>query len=353
MDPTYAGAFGRLKAHETEFLSPNDFSRLIEAKNTNDILSILFSTFYKSDIEVFSGVHKGAELLNMSINHRLILRNRYALFAAPTPARDLLRAYLSKWDIENIKAIISSKFMGYSVRETEDFLLSFRDIPMGIFAGPMTHEDFRNLMSKESIEAMVNYLTNFGYGQFVLQQMDRYRKSGDVSFLLSALDFHYYSNLISSVRFYNGDEGPVIRYVMDLVDAQNLFIILKGLDLKLEYERIREYFIPGGNRSLSALQEVYSLGSIEEVAKRFQNIGNLERAVRSYISDKRLQLFEVIARADLYGRYIPIFRQQALSLSYTLSFILTAERERELLHYIILGKDYGLDNSKIREMLQI
>ncbi|MEM0158958.1 MAG: V-type ATPase subunit, partial [Thermoplasmataceae archaeon] len=142
MDPTYAGAFGRLKAHETEFLSPSDFARLIEAKNVGEILSFLFSTFYKSDIEVFSGTHTGVELLNRSINHRLILRNRYALFAAPTPARDLLRAYLSKWDIENLKAIISAKFMGYSIKETEDFLVSFRDIPLGIFAGPMSHEDF-------------------------------------------------------------------------------------------------------------------------------------------------------------------------------------------------------------------
>lgn len=354
MDPTYTGAYGRIKVYLTEFLSDDILRRLADSATVEDISAMMYSTFYREDMEQFSALHKGVDLLNMAINHRIIVRNRVALFAAPTPAREIIRAYLSKWDIENIKSVISSKYMGYEIKESESFLISFRDVPIGLFGGAMSHDDFKGLMSLGSIDEIVNRLSNFGYGQDVMQQMDRYRKSGDIGILLSALDAHFYFRLSDSLKFYNGDEGPLRRFINEEIDVRNIMVILKGVDLGVEFDRLKEALIPMGNISVASLQDIYSSGFIEQSIEKLKaHYPGMEEALKEYSENRRLEVFESLMRAELYRKYLDVFSQQALSAGFTFYFIIKSELERERLRSIIFGKYYGLSGERIRSMASI
>ena len=354
MDPTYTGAYGRIKVYETEFLSEDLLRRLADSANVEEISSLLYTTFYRQDMDLFSALHKGVDLLNMAINHRIISRNRISLFAAPTPGRETIRAYLSKWDIDNIKSIISSKYMGYEIKESESFLVSFRDIPIGIFGGAMTHDDFKNLLALGTIDEVVNRLSNYGYGQELLQYMDRYRKSGDIAILLAALDGLYYSGLHGSLKFYNGDEGPLRRFISEEIDVRNIMVILKGVDMSVAYERLKEALIPLGNISIAALQEIYSSGILEQSVEKLKAYyPGLEEAMKEFYQNRRLEVFESLMRAELYRKYMSIFSQQSLSVGSTFNFIMRSERERERLRSIVFGKFYGLSPESVRAMASL
>ena len=354
MDPTYTGAYGRIKVYQTEFLSEDFLKRLVDSANIEEISSHLYTTFYRQDMDLFSALNKGIDLLNMAINHRLIVRNKVSLFASPTPGRETIRAYLSKWDIENIKSVISSKYMGYEIRETENFLISFRDVPIGLFGGAMTHDDFKGLLSLGTIEDIVNRLSGFGYGQDIMQQMDRYRKSGDISILLSALDKHYYNRLYDSLKFYNGDEGPLRRFISEEIDVRNIMVVLKAVDMGVEFERIKEALISLGNISVTELQDIYSSGMIEQSAEKLKrHYPRTEEALKQYEETKRLEVFEGLIRTELYNKYTGIFSQQSLSVGSTFNFIMKSERERERLRSIIFGKNYGLSGESIRSLASL
>lgn len=354
MDPTYTGAYGRIKVYQTEFLSDEFLRRLVDSATLDDVSALLYTSFYRQDMDLFSALNKGIDLLNMALNHRIIVRNRIALFAAPTPGREIIRAYLSKWDIENIKSIISSKYMGYEIKESESFLISFRDVPIGLFGGAMTHDDFKGLLGLGTIDEIVNRLSNFGYGQDILQQMDRYRKSGDIGILLAALDNHYYFRLSDSLKFYNGDEGPLRRFISEEIDIRNIMVILKGVDMGVEFERIKEALIPLGNISVPTLQDIYSSGFLEQSVEKLKALyPGMEEALKEYTENKRLEVFESLMRAELYTKYLNVFSQQSLSAGSTFYFILRSERERERLKSVIFGKYYGLPGDRIRSMASL
>ena len=354
MDPTYTGAYGRIKAYETEFLPEETFRRLMELKTVDDISSMLYGTFYKQDMELFSAIYKGVDLVNISLNHRLIRRNRIALFAAPTPARDIIRSYLAKWDVENIKSIISSKYMGYQIRETENFLVSFRDIPIGMFGGAMTHDDFKALISLGTIEETVNYLSAFGYGQYILQMMDRYRKTGDVGVLLSALDNYNYMKLGDSLKFYNGDEGPIRRFISEEIDLRNIMVILKGIDLGVEFDVLKEALMPMGNISPASLRDMYSPGGVDQALDRLKTFYKvLETAALQYASDRRLEILETSIKLEIYSKYMDVFSQQALSVGSTFAFILRSERERERLRSILFGRYYSISEDRMKRLASL
>ncbi|WP_393971305.1 V-type ATPase subunit [Oxyplasma meridianum] len=337
MDSTYSGNYGRIKSHETEFLKFDFITSLLDLKSMDDITNELTKTGYSEDISALSSSYKNPELLQMSLNRNFIRKNRVALFSVPPLAKNTVRAYLSKWDIENIKSILASKFMGYDLKQNEMFILSFRDLPMGLFAGNLSNEDFRNLMSKGTVEEVVSYLTYFGFGPSILQHMDRYHKSGDISILLSAFDTYYYDTLMGTVRFYNGDEASVISLIKNQIDVRNIMTVIKGKDMGIEFERFSESFRVIGSLSISDLQSLYDKRDVGEILSGISGYGNLEDAMDIYRRTGDLYYVNVTLQKFLFTRYMEIFRSQALSIGSTFSFILRAEAERENLRIVLNG----------------
>ncbi len=346
MDSTYSGSYGRIKAARIEFLSEGFIANLREM-DIEAITRALSATAYKEDIDALYSIYSNPELLDMAINRRLVRRNRIALFAPPPNASDMLNAYLSKWDIRNIKSIITSIYLGYSLRQSEAFLVSFRDVPVGAFAGNMTADDFNILLGQSGMDALVETLSRYGYGQVLMQEMEKYRKEGDVAPMLHALDRFYYKRLFASLRFYLGNEGPLIRYFGEEVDAYNIMVLLTAKQMKVQFEIIRESLLPYGTLSMENFQALYGSESVEEMAGKLgDRFGTGDVAAR-YRESGDLNSFESGMRHHIYDRYEGILSSQSLSIGSVFAFVFRAERERDILHSIATSKVYGIEPQKI------
>ncbi len=350
MDPTYAGIYGRIKAHTSDFLKASFVGELRNIDDLEEITRQLYNTSYREDLDALSALYKNPVLLEMAINRHLITKNKTALFAPPPASKDLIKAYLSKWDIQNIKSIMSSKYLGYNIKESETFLISFRDVPMGIFGGTMSHEDFRVMLSMSSIEDMINYLLRFGY-QPILQHLEIYRKTKDVSMLYSVLDTFYYSRLLSLLKFYNGDEGPLTRFFMEEIDSNNIMVLLKAKDLDVSFDRISSFVISGGLISTEELKEMFAMASVQDVVTKLKGRHDFEEELKTYNVEGTLGQFSTKMKKERYDKYVPVFDSQALSIGSVFSFLLRAEIERENLHSIIYSKTYKLDIDKMKNII--
>lgn len=350
MDSTYSGSYGRIKVAQTEFLGDGVMRGFIGTP-LEDVTRTLSGTVYKDDINALYSLYSNPELLEMAANRRLVARNKIALFAAPPMTSDLLRSYMSKWDVQNIKSVITSKYLGYDVKETETFLVSFRDVPLGIFGGIMSNDDFRVLINQANIESVAENLTRFGYGQQMLQFLDSYRKDNDIAPMLQALDRSYYSRLMSNLRFFNGDEGPLIRFFREEVDNKNIMVILAARDMHVPFDRIRDQLLAFGNMTVENLLSMYNSGGVADIASRLQDRYDMHSAVEAYAREGDLRLFESSMRSSLLRKYVEVLSSQSLSAGSIFAYILRAERERDNIRTIVIGNAYGIEQKRTEEML--
>ncbi len=347
MNTVYSGSYGRLKVNYSEFLSRDFIESLIDL-DINEIKNRLYLTSYKEDIEKSSSIKDIETMLISAINRRTMRHYNNALFAVPPGIKTLIRAYAAKWDIENIKIILSSKYMNYDIKYTDDFLISFRDIPFGIFAGNLKNEDFKAILLKSDVEAVINYLVNYGYN-YLLKYIENYKKTGDISQILYALDYEYYKNLVESARFFNGDEGTIINYIKETIDARNIMIILKAAKSSIDFNKISSSIIDLGNFNSNYLMDLSRSRSIVDIMEAF-NKYDITDAIKAYQSNGTLSEYELFIKRNIINNYIKKMLSDTFG-AFIMAYLLTADRERENLRTIISGKVYNLDKNSIKGLL--
>ena len=344
MDSTYAGKYGQLTVLSTELLS-SDFIEQLEQKEPEEFLKSLSSTSYRKEIDAFSTLYQVPDLVEVALNAHAMRMMRNAYMAVPPLARDFVIAYASKWDIENIKLILSSKKLGYSIESTEVFLMVQRNVPVGVISGPITMEEYKEIIEQKDIEAVVHALTRYGYGTVLLKYLNDVLRTGDISEMVVALDLAYYDRLVSSLKFYNGDEGLMLRYVKELIDVRNVMSALKSA--AFGYKDVGSYMIKGGNIPESKIAGI--AGKPIEDAKNEMPF-KIDEAFELYKKDPYLAYFEAALKGQLYRKYLKLFNESAISLAYIVGYMIRAEIERDELRLAWMNRYYNVSKERVENV---
>ncbi|MCL4379765.1 MAG: V-type ATPase subunit [Candidatus Marsarchaeota archaeon] len=343
MDSTYTGAYGRLKGLRQEFLSLG-FIEQLEQKDIDEFVKALSATGYRKEIDELSALYKEPDLLEVVINAHMMRMSRNSAFAIPPLARNIVAAFIGRYDIENIKTILSSKKLGYGVEQTEAFLTVQRNVPVGIFAGLISREDYTGIVAQKDIEGVVNYIVRFGYGTPLLKHLDEARK-GDISNMLMALDLYYYTRLLDAFRFYVGNEGILLSFIKGLIDIRNIMTVIKGIELG--GEDVKGFIIKGGDMQESRLVEM-SQKKVEALAQYMPF--KIDDAFELYKGDQFASYFEAALRRELYKKYLKLFNESGISAAQIVGFMLRSEIERDELRRIWMGKYYKVSKERIEHM---
>src|SRR5215210_3073731 len=231
---SYSSSFGRLQSLSINFISQNILQNLVHAKDVAEMTRILGPTWYGPEIERASSLYSPPELLEVALNRHIVEINKIVLETVPFSGKLAIRAYLLKWDIHNIELILSSKIIGRNITETEPFLVSSRNFPAGISAGNISHDEMKIILSQPSLEGVVNYLVKYNYGTIIMKHFDTFQKTGDLTHLMVDLMAYYYTTLIESLKFFQGDEGIIRDVIRMQIDKKNILSLLKGKDSNLD-----------------------------------------------------------------------------------------------------------------------
>src|SRR5438445_395159 len=252
----YASSFGRLQAISLNLLSKDVMQNLLKGKDENEMVKMLESTWYKPDIERAASIFKESELLEVALNRHLVEVNKIALEATPFNGKSAVRAYLSKWDIYNIELILSAKSTGRPITETESFLVSSRNVPAGISAGNIPHDEMKVILAQTGVDGVVNQLVKYNYGTILMQHLETYQKTGDLGPMMSALQTFYYQNLFDSLKFFQGDEGTIRDLFRAEIDKKNLLNLLKAKESNLDKDLLSKHLIDGGKMGVVGEREL-------------------------------------------------------------------------------------------------
>ena len=348
----YAVALGRLKPDFTSFLAPEAYPGLVAAKEVSDIANLLEPTVYGPSLDFARATYQGALLLEVAINRTFVRRNRHAYEATPFAGRQVVGAYLTRYDLQNVEMILAAKAQGRSVRETEDHLVSSRDIPAGLYAGVMTLDDVRNVLAQPTIEATVSALVKFGYGHTILPFLENFERTHDIFPILHALDAEYYRNVLASARFFQGDEWIVRGLLQSEIDLRNALLLLKGKAADLPLEEVSARWLDGGQLSSTAAPDLYASRGVPELAERlagrFPTIGD---GAAEYTEHQSLTGYEVALARDRAVAELKRLRTYPLSLGVIFAYLLRAELERDDLRRVVFGRAYGIAPERLTPLL--
>lgn len=348
----YSSSFGRLNSLSINFIPQNILQNLVHAKDVAEMTRILEPTWYGAEIERAAALYSLPELLEVALNRHIVEINKIALESTPFSGRDAIRAYLLKWDIHNIELILSSKIIGRAITETEPFLVSSRNFPAGISAGNISHDEMKIILSQAGVDGVVNHLVKYRYGPILMQHLDTYQKTGNLGPMMADLIEYYYTTLIESSRFFQGDEGVIRDLFRVQIDKRNILSLLKGKDSHLDRELINKHLIKGGNISTDELFDIFGSKSIEEFVGRVQKHHNLADLLKeTYIKTHSLIDFEVAFDKFISKSYLKRLKNISLSLGSIFHFIITAEYEWDNIKRIAYGKRYDLPLERITSML--
>ncbi len=348
----YASALGRLKPEFSQFLGRDAYASLVAAKEPNELAKLLETTPYTVDIARARATLTGATMVEVAINRTFVRRNRHAYEAAPFAGRAIVAAYLGRWDIQNIEMILSAKVLGRTITETEDHLVSSREIPAGLYAGVMTLDDFRIVLGQPTVEATVAHLVKHGYGGTILPLLEAFERTHDIFPVLQALDRQYYRSVLEAARFFQGDEWVVRAFVQSEIDVRNTMLLLKGKAAELGVEAVLARWLDGGTLTSAQAPDLYAARGVPELAERlatrFPSIteGNAEHA-----NGESLSGYEVAIQRDRALTELKRMRTYPLSLAVIFAYLLMAELERADLRRIVFGRLYGFSPERLTPLL--
>jgi V/A-type H+-transporting ATPase subunit C len=243
--------------------------------------------------------------------------------------------------------------MGREITETESLLVSSRNVPAGIAAGNISHDEIKIILSETTVDGVVNKIAKHGYGVVLMKHLDEFQKTGDLGPMMSALHEEYYQKLLESLRFFQGDEGTIRELVRAEIDKKNILNLLKAKESNLEKEVVSRHLVEGGRISSKELLDSYEVKDVGEIAARLESHFKLNEAIEQYKTSKSLIDFEIAITKFIFTNYIKKLRNIALSIGTIFYFIFRAENEHENLKRITYGKRYDLPIDKIKGMLLI
>ena len=348
----YTSALGRLAPEFTAFLTKEAYAALLTAKDPTDLAKQLETTPYADDIVRARTTHPGSAMLEVAINRTFVRRNRHGYEATPFAGRRAVAAYLGRWDIQNIELILSSKVYDRPVTETEDHLVSSRDIPAGLYAGVMTLDDFRVLLAQPTVEAIVDALVPYGYGATVQPLLEAFERTHDIFPILTALDRQYYGDVNAAARFLQGDEWTVRALLQSEIDARNALLLLKAKRSELSLQDLLPRWVAGGSFGEEVAADLYTARGVPELAERLaERFPSIPEGTEEFRAGGNLSGYEVALQRDRTVRELRRLRTYPLSLAVIFAYLLRSEVERGDLRRLAFGKLYGLPDQRLERLL--
>ena len=348
----YASALGRLNPEFPAFLSKETYPQLLASKDANEFAKVLETTPYADDVARLRATHFDVTVVELAINRTFVRRNRRAFESTPFAGRGVVGAYLGRWDIQNIEMILTVKSQGKVVTETEDHLVSSREIPAGLYAGAMNLDDFRTLLAQPTLEAMVTSLVKYGYGTTILPFLEEFGRSHNIFPIVHALDREYYRNVVAQARFYQGDEWVVRGLVQSEIDARNALLLLKGKDRALPVDNVLPRWLEGGTLTSAQASDMYSVRGVPDLAERLAvRFPAVTEGTSEYTSADSLTGYEVAIERERATLELKRLRTYPLSLGVIFAYLLRNEIERSDLRRAVFGRKYGVPAERLAPLL--
>jgi V/A-type H+-transporting ATPase subunit C len=208
--------------------------------NLPEITRLIGETDYKQEIDELGTTFKGIDLIEVALSWNLAKEYQKIQEITPGTLKQFTRAYLRRWDIQNVLTILKGRLQGAKTGKIKEILIP---------AGSLDKVALDRLLAEESSDKIVEMLKGYRmYPQVFAREYPLSKESGSYSQLENELYKQFYSEIIAEAE--SGIKGgklflDFIRLEIDIKNVKTLF----RLRADTFEEDARAMYIQGGTLS--------------------------------------------------------------------------------------------------------
>ncbi len=323
--------------------------RLITAKQLSEILDSDSLEEVKNYLRGFPEYAKYVDKYSLEKALDMQLAETYDLVAriAPDSIKSIFLILLKKWDIRNIKTLITAKESDLGPEKTAELLIPFGEIT----------DVLEKLVEAESVDDVIMELEETEYYPLLEEALPDYEKTGMILPLEANLDKYFFENLLKTLEDDSDENKELLySYIGSQVDITNLKIVLRAKMDDLQYEDISSYLVSEGYQirdwKLKDLMDAENVPGIISLLEGTDYGPYLEEVLSEYNKTGSIAPFEVALAEYITKTAKTLSRKKPLGTGPMIGFLSKKEAEIKNLKVIVRGKrEAGFPVSKIKEML--
>lgn len=318
----------RIRVMESKLLTKEQFNRMIEAKDIDEVVRILNETVYANSFNRLKRPEDYEEALGYEI------KELYKEVKEIVPHPEVVDFATLKYDAHNLKVIFKDHILG---RDSKDLLIDIGKIDLNTLESKADEGDRKGIDAK--------------YDNIASDIVDKFEKTTDPQFVELVVDLHFYETMLKMAEEIKSER--FIKYAKDYIDFSNLKALFRMKRQNKDMAFVSSVLGEGGNISTEELKGLY-FESIEGIVQRLwlKPIGeSLIKGFHDFERTGRLSDFE-----KSMDDYQMDFMKETKFISYgpevILSYLFAREIEIKNIRIILVSKLNKLSPEFIRERLR-
>ena len=362
----YGYSNARVRAMRTALLSRRQAEDLLKVHSSAAVAEYLMRTGYRDDFAHMPARITEEERVEIATSRNFARTAQKLLRITPGQGRPTLLAFLGRYDIHNLKAILLARKLNRGNEEAMGLLVP---------AGSLTQPELGRMLSAKSPDALYEAIRASGFGAKFLSSASIKRipraqiraalqhtgsEQAWPDLLIAALDSFYYEVASAAARASEKDSDILLNLVRSEADAKNAMTIMRMKKGGAGKSAVMKSLVGGGNFTPKQLGKMGGAKDFHDVAKLasgffISETGKAEfaSAEKRYKEDGQLSHFEVVFESSIARRSLRVLRRSMMSIGAIAGFLFLKEEEMNNIRKIVRGKALGLPTEKIAEMLVI
>ena len=334
----YAYTAARVRAKRAKLFPKETYPKMLNMSVT-EIARLLQESEYKREIDELGTRYAGIDLIEMALNANLANSYRTMIKVTQAGARDVVVAYLRRYDVENIKTVLRAKLSSAPATAVEEALVPAGQLPVELF----------KRMAIGDLQEAVAALEGTPYHEAVVEIGTK-----PLHAVEDLLDRRYYADLAQASK---GTDIPVVlfnRLVRMEIDVQNLDSLLRLKRDEADPTAILEHMMPGGyeitRAELSRLAPL-AWGELLGALEKFSYYESIRERLSAVKEGDTLRDVETSLYKRLAEQAFSFSAAYPLSVLPIMGYIFSKRIEVDNIRTIVRGKTAGLSDEVITRTL--
>jgi V/A-type H+-transporting ATPase subunit C len=324
----YLYSVTRVRALETKLLDKAKIERMVDSKDTDEILKILYETEYAGSVSEMKSIEDYEIVLSKELS------KTYELLREISPVPELTNLFLLRYDIHNLKTLLKSSNLG---EEHDELLSGIGTIPLIRLKAMVRDKDFSELhpILRSCVDEIV--------GEFTVNP--------DPQLIDVSLDRCLYELMYKVATDHKS--GFLMDYISAQIDLINIKSLVRVKAIGYGRDFLKKVILSNGKLDYAFFSDVFD-ESLETLIDRlaYKDYGKVvEEGISNYIKTKSLTKYEKLSDDFIFelakkGKYV------AFGIEPLVGYLMAKENEVKIIRMIMVGKINEIPNELIRERLR-
>jgi V/A-type H+-transporting ATPase subunit C len=293
-----------------------------------------------------AGRIEGIDLIEHATYKNMARLFRSILQSTQGELRDMVSAYLTKWDMWNLKVVLRGKAYGVDIENIKEDLVP---------AGRLDETMLDKLLSLETDKEIIAEFERMKHLEIPPDVINAYKADGHLRSIEDYLDKLYYKRLLESIDPNSRPERLFQDFIRREIDTVNLETVLILKTENIRGDEVMEFIIPGGKQIDKKLAT--QLANADSISAMANDLAQLDfyEDIKEALDAETRSLKDLVAGMKKYHiRQAKKFSHlYPLSVIPILDFMIHKRIEVDNIRIIARGIESGIDREVIKGLLVI